>query len=248
MIMKKIKKLKPAFTLAEVLITLGIIGVVAAMTIPGLINKYQKHVIESNLKETYSILQQTMRFTEYDDVSLDIDMENNDLSYIKSWFETFLQPHLKYAQVCYDESGCWQSQGATKTLSGGTAYCNRTGIGIGSDIVTIRLNNGANLCLDSYGKASILNYFGVEISDSSGFIIFIDANGDRAPNVIGKDIYAVVFTVDDGLVPAGKDQSNEDIDSNCKSGVSSSNAGYWCMMKVKNSGWVIPDDIWKIKV
>ena len=240
-------KEKTAFTLAEVLITLGIIGVVAAMTIPGLINKYQKHVIESNLKETYSILQQTMKFTEYDDVSLDINIPDN-ISGMQTWFETFLQPHLKYAQVCYNESGCWQSQGATKTLSGGTAGWNRTGIGLGNGIITIRLNNGANLCLDGYNKSDTLKWFGVDIDDSTGMAIYIDANGDRAPNVIGKDIYAVVFTVDDGLVPAGKDQSNEDVDSNCKSGVSSSNAGYWCMMKVKNSGWVIPDDIWKIKV
>lgn len=35
-------KIKPAFTLAEVLITLGVIGVVAAMTMPVLIQNYQK--------------------------------------------------------------------------------------------------------------------------------------------------------------------------------------------------------------
>ena len=37
--------MKKAFTLAEVLITLGIIGVVAAITIPGLIAKYQKETL-----------------------------------------------------------------------------------------------------------------------------------------------------------------------------------------------------------
>lgn len=40
---------KIAFTLAEVLITLGVIGVVAAMTIPTLITSYQKHVVETKL-------------------------------------------------------------------------------------------------------------------------------------------------------------------------------------------------------
>ena len=38
---RKIREKNSAFTLAEVLITLGIIGVVAAMTIPTLISKYQ---------------------------------------------------------------------------------------------------------------------------------------------------------------------------------------------------------------
>src|SRR5574344_2035276 len=47
---------KFAFTLAEVLIVLGIIGVVAAMTIPTLINNYQVSQYESALKHTYSTL------------------------------------------------------------------------------------------------------------------------------------------------------------------------------------------------
>lgn len=48
------------FTLAEVLITLGIIGVIAAITLPILIGNYQKHLVETKLKETYSILSQMM--------------------------------------------------------------------------------------------------------------------------------------------------------------------------------------------
>lgn len=45
------KKFKNAFTLAEVLITLGIIGVVAAMTLPTLIANYQKQVYANGLKK-----------------------------------------------------------------------------------------------------------------------------------------------------------------------------------------------------
>lgn len=47
--------MKKAFTLAEVLITLGIIGVVASMTMPSLISKYQERVFVERLKQTYSI-------------------------------------------------------------------------------------------------------------------------------------------------------------------------------------------------
>ncbi len=45
-----------AFTLAEVLITLGIIGIVATLTIPSIISAYRKRVTETKLKQTYSIL------------------------------------------------------------------------------------------------------------------------------------------------------------------------------------------------
>ena len=43
---------KTAFTLAEVLITLGIIGVVAALTLPALINNYEKSVVETRMQKT----------------------------------------------------------------------------------------------------------------------------------------------------------------------------------------------------
>ena len=51
---------KVAFTLAEVLITLGIIGVVAALTLPSVINKYRAFVLEQQFKKSYSNLSQTI--------------------------------------------------------------------------------------------------------------------------------------------------------------------------------------------
>ena len=64
-------KTKKAFTLAEVLITLGIIGIVAEMTMPALIANYQERVIVSQLKKVYSTLSQAdkMAEAEYADIS-----------------------------------------------------------------------------------------------------------------------------------------------------------------------------------
>lgn len=50
-----------AFTLAEVLITLGIIGVVAAMTLPTLINSYKKQQTVTHLQKVYTSLNQALR-------------------------------------------------------------------------------------------------------------------------------------------------------------------------------------------
>ena len=78
------KKHKFGFTLAEVLITLGIIGVVAAITIPNLIqNNFEKKTI-SQLRETQSIISQAVRMAEeeYGDVEgwvyMDIASSNQD--------------------------------------------------------------------------------------------------------------------------------------------------------------------------
>ena len=62
-ILNKCKVNHTGFTLAEVLITLGIIGVVAAMTIPTLINNYKEKVIVYKLPEIYSILDQAYKMS-----------------------------------------------------------------------------------------------------------------------------------------------------------------------------------------
>ncbi len=62
---------KAAFTLAEVLITLGIIGIVAAMTLPTLVAKYKEKQRVTQVKKAYSILSQAyqMAVTEYGDIN-----------------------------------------------------------------------------------------------------------------------------------------------------------------------------------
>ena len=57
---------KYAFTLAEVLITLGVIGVVAALTMPSVLNNVQKYVINKQFKKSYSTLFQGLRQVEAD--------------------------------------------------------------------------------------------------------------------------------------------------------------------------------------
>src|SRR5574344_1906017 len=90
-----------AFTLAEVLIVLGIIGIVAAMTIPQLISNYQKAATVSQLKKTYSMLNQALKASIADngDVS-DWDYVPVDKNY-HSWpnptpsGEKYILPYLK---------------------------------------------------------------------------------------------------------------------------------------------------------
>lgn len=71
------------FTLAEVLITLGIIGVVAAITIPSLMTSYNKIVVETRLNQTNAIILQAFKRYQADngDTSMSIESyEDGDVN------------------------------------------------------------------------------------------------------------------------------------------------------------------------
>ena len=106
------QKEKSAFTLAEVLITLGIIGVVAAMTMPTLIQNYKKHVVETRLEKFYSMINQAIQMSEtvngdkkyWDALGSGFEKdEDNNPDYTKpealAWFEKYLKPYLKYTKI-----------------------------------------------------------------------------------------------------------------------------------------------------
>lgn len=76
----------PGFTLAEVLITIGIIGVVAALTIPNLISNHKKQTTETALKKYNSILNQTLIHSEVDNgsaVNWDWNTNESDMFFAK---------------------------------------------------------------------------------------------------------------------------------------------------------------------
>lgn len=91
---------KKAFTLAEVLITLGIIGVVAAITIPMLMTKYHKIIVENRLKDSYSIMSNAVKMAEEE---YGVGFEPTDIISGNGWsrdkskkvFEKYFMPYLK---------------------------------------------------------------------------------------------------------------------------------------------------------
>ena len=93
---------KCAFTLAEVLITLGIIGVVAAITIPSLVTNYQKHVVETKLAKFNSTMNQAMRLSMVDNGDPDGWLErNHNYSYPETveFMNTYFLPYMKYIKT-----------------------------------------------------------------------------------------------------------------------------------------------------
>lgn len=98
-------KKKKAFTLAEVLITLGIIGIVAAMTLPTLVAKYKKIETVTKLKKFYTVMSQATNIA----IAQNGPMENWDGftshhngTEMEKWFDKYLKPNLKITNKWID--------------------------------------------------------------------------------------------------------------------------------------------------
>ena len=103
-----IKKSKSvfAFTLAEVLITLGVIGVVAAITMPTLIQNYQKSKTANQLKTVYSIMNQAVKMSEIDNgLITEWTFPENNAESIKIFLNKYIAPYLKYTKMESNETG-----------------------------------------------------------------------------------------------------------------------------------------------
>ena len=93
---------KCAFTLAEVLITLGIIGVVAAITIPSLVTNYQKHVVETKLVKFNSTMNQAVRLSMVDNGDPDSWVERyHTYSYAETleFVNTYFLPYMNILKM-----------------------------------------------------------------------------------------------------------------------------------------------------
>ena len=99
----KNKSYHQGFTLAEVLIVIGIIGVVASMTISTLVKNYQKKVFGIRVKKAYTTLYQAIKLSENvngDIADWNFNLSNNNLQNSKLFVETYIQPFIKGLQYC----------------------------------------------------------------------------------------------------------------------------------------------------
>lgn len=178
---------KKAFTLAEVLITLGIIGVVAALTIPALINNQQKQATVSQVKEIYSILSQATNQINSDcggDISTCLTNPNAAAGNTAENAEVagIYEQKLSVVKDCAtNSSGCFPS--------GGYKYLNTVDDWYNPETNTvfykIVIKNGMSIAFAWEGPTNV-RYFN----------IYVDINGTKGPNVVGKDLFWFIYDRD----------------------------------------------------
>lgn len=224
--------MKKAFTMAEVLITLGIIGIVAAVTMPVLVAKYQNKQNTVILRKNWSILSQTFLFADNNGAISQIEnWSQGDLAAMKSWFNNYINPYLKITSVCYEKWGCWNKN---VLYMNGSKF--RNDVGCGHNSLSFILNNGSYICLDDYDKNSVDSRFGVSgVKTPMTMVVYIDVNGDRQPNILGKDVFVGVYS-DGKLIPSGNSRTDNEINTDC----SESGYGYFCTKKFFMNNMELP--------
>ena len=173
--------MKKAFTLAEVLITLGIIGIVAAMTIPGLIKNYQERQFKTAYKKVYSEISQAFQeallnqeFTRKE--KRDIPATEEEFNILKSKFKLMLDCGSQ------DIDRCWKKG---DTICGGACDTGNSADGI--DMENGAPKEGSASCFIDGGGQNWCTY------GNSENIFFVDTNGFSNPNRFGRDRWMFTF-------------------------------------------------------
>ena len=228
-----------AFTLSEVLITLGIIGIVAALTIPNLVYNYRKTSATAKLKKTYATLQNAIQLSMASNLGYSyVNFSDGDTDSMINWYNYYLKPNLKVQKDCIDTPGCWHTSGVTKQLNGQTALWDEGTKGIGGNIIVFVTIDGVMVNLDGAAANDIETHFGVKIDGTSGLVVHADVNGDSPPNVIGQDIFVFVFD-NKVFVPAGTNKTYDEVAADC----SANGTGYFCFSYVLRNNWKLNDDM-----
>lgn len=191
---------KSAFTLAEVLITLGIIGVVAAMTIPTLVAKYQEQVTITKVVKIYGILSNAYKL---------YVAENN----ASPLYADDIINNLKIHKICENSNeGCADNE--YKTINGGKIAFGKDDSWLTSVNYAV-LQTGEVLRYNAQYKLSCTSNNGSGILKNTCGEIAVDINGNQGPNIGGEDVFYFYIT-SNGMYPFGSKDETRYPFTNCR--------------------------------
>ncbi len=248
-------KFHKAFTLAEVLVTLGIIGVVAALTLPILTNKHQNSVALAGIKVAYAKINDGFLFMRSDENLDDL----RSLSVFRNMTpETFQDESV---QANLDEQmkkyfNIVKSYKAGETCSECPVYVKMNG-----ELADGGQYDYAWRGFSSDGMIYFMHLSGPQEAANKGKIqsvvayFFVDINGTKLPNKWGKDMFQYALAQNGMLYSAwGKELSEAmpesqtywgENSSGCGSPANkdvSSSSGYACTARIIEKSWKIDYD------
>lgn len=236
--------MKKGFTLAEVLITIGMIGVVAAITMPVLIASYREKEIVTRLKKAYSNITQAYALALVENGAPNywsLGEEGNSEG--AKTIQKYISPYYSVWKDCQTDGGCWPDNNIIY-LNNSSSSINP---GTNASYSTFQIVDGtlfafkvlSNACDTAYGTGRALENICAEV--------FIDINGERHPNQFGYDVYKFYITKT-GLFPAGLENEQQfAFDTNCLNKTSGLGCTAWVVTR-SNMDYLHCNDIgWDAK-
>lgn len=237
-------KEKKGFTLAEVLITLGIIGIVAALTLPSLLASYRKNIVATRLEDTYAIIANALKLAEsdYGDIMY-WDMSSSGV-YSDDFIKKYIIPYTKTVNCNYTSN-----QYSVYTPSGNLAfhaiwsqnnnmYCLANGVGIlGKAHGSNGRIAGQVIIVDIDGPSGNYNRYGKDI-----FEMYVANETMRSDSYYtSRCNKGLSFCTDSNLGNSSTKLTRSEIINNClnNGGNSGVNA---CGFLIQENNWKVPDD------
>jgi len=178
---------KKGFTLSEVLITLGVVGVVAAMTIPSLVNKYREKVTVTKLEKFYSSMSQQFQLN----LAKEIDNPYSKENLLSSFKVKKICPPSDLS--CAPEEYYYYNGNRLYVWGKYDNDRNIYDYAVLQDGIILRFREFEN-CNGIFGTTKELQ----SVCDS----IYVDINGNLKPNTLGKDVFAFYITKNT-IIPTG---------------------------------------------
>lgn len=212
-------KNKLAFTLAEVLITLGIIGIVAAMTIPSLLANKDDAANKAAFKKTFSAYNQYfMNLTR--NGQLPFEFQDDFLDSVSSYFSVTKACANAQTEGCWHDVNKWSSFNNT----------------VVSDVMPFAgfiFSDGSLMTFVYWGGPKCDNGQGA-LAGTNCIATLVDVNGFTPPNKVGKDIFGITL-FSNKILPEGAPGSmynNQATHCTSTAGYTSYAAGMACASKV----------------
>lgn len=199
---------KYAFTLAEVLVTLGIIGVVSALTLPTLVKNHQRQVYVTQLHKVYNQMSQAVELymTDTRAVSLaETRLRNNSVElkrFFTNYFKVVKDCNGSYVPCFADE---YKSLDGSKTINPKHWKCN----------VVFTLADGTAVCADSKIEDNSKDEDDEDVVNGYNGINVIsmefDINGRQGPNIYGRDYFSFDIDARGNIVDPNKSKHENGI-------------------------------------
>ena len=227
-------KKKLAFTLAEVLIVISIIGIVAEIVIPDIVADVFDSYSLAMVKEDYSILQQSIKIVETNNGTSfsDCYIGGNSLDAATDAVTSIIAANLKIAKDCGRNPGCFSPNGYKYLADGFNGLHSPLNL---DDAATFSMNkmilaNGSSLGIVVksliLGPAPSYSLYQVDF--------FVDVNGLKGPNRLGYDTFLFRIFNRQAFGPWWAPNNNQNNDKGCYSAtIGFTGQGYGC------AGWAV---------